>query len=73
MDFLRTGPPAQAFHAFGDGPAADHDDLAPLARQLGHLPTPLTDRSLIETSALIGDQARADFDDNAACVGAKSG
>ncbi|RYY94935.1 MAG: glutamate 5-kinase, partial [Comamonadaceae bacterium] len=35
IEFLRAGGPAQALHAFGDGAAGHHDDLAAAVGQMG--------------------------------------
>ena len=44
---LGAGVPAQTFHAFGDGAAADHDDFAPVLHQGGQLRTPGGDSGIV--------------------------
>ena len=65
VDF--TGPfgPAKALHAFGNGAAGDHDRLAPVLDKQRKLAAPLANGRLVQASSLIGNQARANLDDDA--------
>ena len=65
--------PAQALHAFGNGAAGHHDDFGSRAHQLRHLPAPFANRRLVQAPAFVGDQARADFDNNALGVAQHGG
>mgnify|MGYP003693638849 CR=1 FL=1 len=48
-------------------PLRYHDQLAALASQHSQLATPVADRLRVDTPPLVGDEARADLDDDAAC------
>ena len=65
MNFMRPGGPTQAFHAFGNGAAGDHDDLPPGAHQQGELPAPFTNGGLVQPAPVVGHQAGAHFHDDA--------
>ena len=56
VDFLGPRAPTQALHAFGHRTAADHDQFTPLLDQRSQLLTPVTDRLLVQSPPLIGDQ-----------------
>ena len=62
MHFFGTDRPAQAFHAFCNRAAGDHDDFATIANQMGKLATPLADGLLIQPTAFVGHQTRPYFD-----------
>ncbi len=66
VHFFGARGPAQALHALGDRPAADHDDLAAVAHQGRELAAPLADGLRVQATPLVGDQAGAHLDDDAA-------
>ena len=68
MDFIGAVAPAQPLHSLGDGATGDHDDFAPTTHQLRQLAAPLPNRRLVEASAIVGHQARAHLDHNAAGI-----
>ena len=66
VDGARPRRPSEPLHPFGDGAARDHDELALLAHELGHLPAPAADRIGVDATAVVGDEARSDLDDDPA-------
>ena len=75
VDFVRASGPAQALHALGNGATGNHDDFArravgrvQRAHQRRHLAAPFADRNFVQATALVGDQAGADLDDDAARI-----
>ena len=70
MHFMRAGGPAQAFHAFGDGAAGDHDDFALRlgGHQHGDLSAPFANGHIVQPPAFVGDQAGAHLDHDATGV-----
>ncbi len=57
--------PAQALHAFGDGAGRHQHHFASTCAQGSDLLRPIAESTVIQSRALIGDQAAADFDDDA--------
>ena len=62
---VRPPLPAEALHARGDGSAGNQHHFAAHPSQLGDLPGPARERIVVEPPALVGDQARANLDDDA--------
>ena len=69
MDRFRAFAPAQTLHAAGDGAGRNQHHLLALLPQHVDLARPVVDGSEVETSAVIGDEGRADLDDKAAGIG----
>ena len=65
MNFMRPGGPAQAFHAFGNGAAGDHDDLPSGTHQQRHLTAPFANSGLVQPAPIVGHQAGTHFHDDA--------
>ena len=55
----------QAQHAFGDGAGADQHHFLAQRAQGGDLGGPAGDGGVVEPAAVVGDQGRAHFDDDA--------
>ena len=60
-----AGRPAQPLHALGDRAARDQHDLAAAARTSAAICRPSRRRPRVEAAAFVGDEARADLDDDA--------
>jgi hypothetical protein len=54
MQGMRARLPTQAFYAFRNGTAGNHNKAPPLLIELGHLRDPLTNSLLIKPFAMIG-------------------
>ena len=65
---VRPHGPAEALHALGDRTARHHHDFAALPGEHRHLPAPVADGVGVDAAAFVGDQARADLDDDPASV-----
>ena len=63
------GPPleAESLHAFGNRTGAHQHDFLAERAQLCDLRRPFCDRRMIEAAPVVGDQRRADLDDQASC------
>jgi hypothetical protein len=66
-----AGPlfPAQTLHAFCDGTGRHQHHFAALCAQYCDLFGPITESAHIQAGALIGNEAAADFDDDASGLG----
>ena len=60
--------PSQALHAFSNRAAGDHDEFATLTHQRAQLTAPFAYGLLVQTTAFVGHQTRADLDHNASCI-----
>src|SRR5574343_1019006 len=69
MNGFRAAAPAQALDAAGDGPGGNQYDFLALLAEGGDLPGPVADRSEVQAATVVGDERRADFDDEAFGVG----
>ena len=69
MNGLWAAAPAQALHAAGDRAGGDENDFASLFAQAGDLASPVADGIQVEACAVVGDECRADLDDQALGVG----
>ncbi|MNL55921.1 hypothetical protein D3C87_1793710 [compost metagenome] len=72
VHFMGAGGPAQALHAFGDGTAGHHHNLARqpaiATHQSRQLTTPLANGGFVEATALVGHKTGAHLDHDAAGV-----
>src|SRR5574343_240865 len=69
MNGLWATAPAQALHTAGDGAGGDEHNLTSFAAQRCDLARPGADGGKVETAPVVGDERRADFDDEAFGVG----
>ena len=73
MNFLGACGPTQTLHAFGNGAAGHHDDLATVFGHERHLAAPFTDGRFVKTAPFVGDQTGADLDHDAPRIAQNSG
>ena len=65
MHGIGTLFPAQTLHAFGDGAGGDEHHFATARAQGGDLLRPVGDGLNVQAGATVGNEAAADFDDDA--------
>ena len=68
VDGLRARGPAQSRDAFGDRAGGNQHDLAATAFEQRDFLGPSRDRRVVESPPVVGDQARADLDDETPAV-----